>query len=94
MLRILQPYAEKLYLTPLQFPKSLTPQMLSEMSKSLGNSTRVFNNASEAYKTALSESDDGEVVLVTGSLYLVGEIYRHLKNIAPPVPDGSIDDRI
>lgn len=94
MLEILQPHVKKFYFAPIQFPKSIDLQMLRDLGGSISVSSTVLENAPEAYEAALSESRDGEVVLVTGSLYLVGEIYRHFANIEPPLPDGSIDDRI
>lgn len=94
MLKILQPNVDKLYLAPLQFPKSLDKQMLEELTDHLEVPSDVFNSSPEAYEAALVDLEEDEVVLVTGSLYLVGEIYRHLDNIPPPAADGSIDDRI
>lgn len=94
MVKILQQHTDKFYFAPLQFPKSLDKKMLLELCDGLKVPVTIFNNAPDAYEAALNDSSESEVVLVTGSLYLVGEIYRHLDNIPPPVADGSIDDRI
>ncbi len=93
MLRSLQDSCAAFYLAPLQFPKSLDSSLLKELSSGMQIPSRVYNNVPEAYHQALMEIKPDEALLVIGSLYLVGEVLRHLRNLPPPVPDGQIDPR-
>lgn len=94
MLDYLQDSTVSFYLAPLQFPKSLNREMLEELSLRLLVPSQVFRNVPEAYDTALRDVQTNEAILVTGSLYLVGEVLRHVRGNPPPVPDGQIDPRI
>ena len=79
---------------PLHFPKSLNRESLKEISDQIQIENSIFENTVDAFKSALNDLKNNEIIIVTGSLYLIGEIFRHLKNLPPPPEDGRIDDRI
>ena len=68
---------EKVYITELSSGRRLNKQIVEESFKSkLGDKVTVscYDVAAEAYKAALAELKDDELLIVTGSLYLAGEL--------------------
>jgi len=94
MIKVLKKTTVKFYLAPLQFPKSLTEEMLHSLIGETKMKADVFSNTPEALDRALQDTENNELVLVIGSLYLAGEIIRHRRKLPPPHSDGRIDDRI
>jgi dihydrofolate synthase/folylpolyglutamate synthase len=91
MLRILKPQTTKFYLTPLRFPKGVSMTELRETAKSLDANHLTFGTVPEALEAARRDAAPGELVLATGSFYLVGEVMRHLHRLDPPPSDGLLD---
>ncbi len=94
MLKILSSKAEKFYLVPLSFPKGMPLDDLSHHAELEKLNFAVCNNINTAIEQANRERQRGEMIVVTGSLYLVGEVLRLLKGYPAPPPDGRIDDFI
>lgn len=92
MLRILSERCSKFYLAPLRFPKGLPGADIICDAQKTGLSAQLFDNIPSAFDCARREALSGEIVLATGSLYLVGEIIRHIRGIPVPPEDGRIDD--
>lgn len=92
MLRMLSGYAEKLYLAPLAFPKGMSvDEMKTEAD---GIECQTCASIPSALELAKREAAEEDIVLATGSLYLVGEVLRHMRGLPPPPADGRIDDRV
>lgn len=53
-------------------PRGLDPRAVAAAAEALGTSTRVTEDVSEAVDLGLAEAGEGELVLITGSLYVVG----------------------
>ncbi len=69
--------AETIILTRADNPRAADPESLKNYFKD--SPTQVFFNSKDAIESALSKASDG-VVVVTGSLYLIGEIKEILKS--------------
>lgn len=68
---ILSPVAKEFHLVPLSVPRTASPVKLSGLVKI----RRVFtyNNLNSALSYVLEYTDSGDIIVITGSLYLVGE---------------------
>lgn len=60
--------------------RRLAPGALAEKLRSRGKRCRVIEDAAEAFRTAVEQASDDDVVLVAGSLYLVGRIRSLVKH--------------
>lgn len=79
MLRALAPAAELVVATESGNPRRLDPRILAELARSCGPaSVRVERDMGRALAAAWSAAGRGGLVLVTGSLYLVGRAKAHL----------------
>ncbi len=73
MLNLLRQRFEKVILTQLQTPRSLNVEELNKLSEDINLQSKVFDNSSEALRTALTQINNDSFLLVTGSHYLAGE---------------------
>lgn len=84
MLKKLVPLAKRIYLSPFKATtdygkrQSVPPREMKKFVKTIWNGEcRIARNSEEAIQKALRAAQEGDIIVVTGSLYLVGEI-RHL----------------
>jgi dihydrofolate synthase/folylpolyglutamate synthase len=54
----------------------LEANILAEKAAQAGLSGKVFHSVAEAYKTAISESSQNDLVFVGGSIFVVAEILQ------------------
>ncbi|MDP8228030.1 MAG: folylpolyglutamate synthase/dihydrofolate synthase family protein [Candidatus Electryoneaceae bacterium] len=94
MLKTLSGHCVKFYLAPIRFPKGLSADELERISRNTGVDATVYRDIPTAFEAARHETITNQLVLATGSLYLVGEILRHLRGLPLPPTDGKIDSRI
>ena len=86
MLEVILPVCKKVYLTEYKLLtdqgviESYKPQDLSKMIEKTGykGQLKIIMNPQEAYKKAIGESKEEDIILATGSLYLIGEIKKSL----------------
>lgn len=71
------------YLAPLKIPRAAAPEQLSEMFRALDVTPveQGFSDAAEAFACARRNAQNGDLVLVFGSFFLVSEYLAH-----PPEP--------
>jgi dihydrofolate synthase/folylpolyglutamate synthase len=81
MLNLLRQRFEKVILTELQTPRSLTVSELNMLSEDIKLQSQVFNNSSEALRAALNQINNDSFLLVTGSHYLAGEVLPSMDKI-------------
>jgi dihydrofolate synthase/folylpolyglutamate synthase len=77
---ILFPLAEKLILTRPDNPRSASPQDLARSAAGHGDQIFVTDTVSDALAKAWELRSESEVILITGSLYLIGEAQKILNN--------------
>ena len=82
ILKQIIPYADYLYITKFKnrFRKSADPKFLAIMSKefiSEKTRIRVCNESSMALKLAKFKAKNNDIILITGSFFLAGELRKH-----------------
>jgi dihydrofolate synthase/folylpolyglutamate synthase len=77
---LLFPRAARVTVTAPGQPRALSADALAEMTRHLAPEMDVVPEASDAVARAVEEAERDDVVFVTGSLYLVGEISRWWKS--------------
>ncbi len=75
VLTALAPHAQRLYITRSRHERSADPRALADLALAAMPATnlQVYDAVSNALEAAMGEARPGDVVLVTGSLFLVGE---------------------
>ena len=76
MLKKLVPFADLLIVTKPDTIRTMPPEAIMKAAQLYRKRIEVVENSREALKRALSMADPDDLVCVTGSLYLVGEIKR------------------
>jgi dihydrofolate synthase/folylpolyglutamate synthase len=76
MLRKLLPLGERLILTSPDVERAMPPEALLPVAHQYVRIIEIVKNSRDALKRALSIADRSDLICVTGSLYLVGEIKR------------------
>ncbi|MGO9481307.1 MAG: bifunctional folylpolyglutamate synthase/dihydrofolate synthase [Candidatus Kryptoniota bacterium] len=75
-------------LTSLQSGRSMNAEDLKKLSDSIKLSSQIFDDSSEALRVALSQSNNDNFLLITGSHYLAGEtmplLDNSMLNLVPP----------
>jgi dihydrofolate synthase / folylpolyglutamate synthase len=74
MLKKLLPLADRLIIARPENPRAVLPENIAACSQQYRTPFEIIENSHEALKRALSVADQDDLVCVTGSLYLVGEI--------------------
>ena len=70
----LLPHAAHFYFTQAQIPRALPAETLQSIAKSHGMVGEVFPDVNSALKTARSKAHKDDLLLVCGSVFLVGEV--------------------
>jgi len=73
MLKLLEPFASKIILTKAKVPRATEPK---ELAKYLKKDHKTINDPKKALKYAKSIAKKNDLILVAGSIYIVGEIYE------------------
>jgi dihydrofolate synthase/folylpolyglutamate synthase len=76
MLKKLLPLGDRLILTSPDTERAMLPEAIVPVAQQYLTKIEIVKNSHEALKRALSIADQNDLICVTGSLYLVGEIKR------------------
>lgn len=74
ILEALKPLAKSIIATRFNNPRAASPEAIAQAGGKKGKKVLLSQNASEAWSLARSLAGPEDVVLITGSLYLVGEM--------------------
>lgn len=74
MMRALFPRASALYLTPVGSPRTKDPATYVELARSLKAQVAVYGDAKAALSAARAQAPAHGIVVIAGSLFLVGEL--------------------
>lgn len=88
---LLFPRAARVTITAANQPRSISAEALAEMTRDLALNLTVGRSAAEALESAIAAAAPDDVIFVTGSLYLVGELrayWRNRESAATPRPAG------
>ena len=69
----LLPKADRLYLTRPEYERAAAPEVLADFAKGYKGPVKVIQKLPEAIETARSEAGADDLVVITGSLFTVGE---------------------
>ena len=78
MAEILFPLAERVILTHAESPRAATPEEIRDASSRISVDTEIAANVASALDRASALPPKGHLVVVTGSIYIVGEAMRLL----------------
>jgi len=94
MLREIAHFATRIIVAPLRFPKGYSTEELLEAAESAGVQVTTAKGIPHAIRLARAILPDTGTILITGSLYLIGEALRSLKGLPQPALNGGIDTAI
>jgi dihydrofolate synthase / folylpolyglutamate synthase len=80
IVRALFPRARSAHLTPVQNPRSLTPERYAEDARALCSEVALYGSVDEALAGARSRAGPEDLIVGTGSLFLVGELRDRLRS--------------
>ena len=80
MVKLVDYYADEIILTEPVSDRALPPGNFSNLR--LSSHCHIIKDPLEAYKNALQSADDDSLILVTGSMYLVGYIKKHIRSLS------------
>jgi len=83
--RILFPMGRTIHLTAVSNPRSASPAALAKAHSRFRSRIRLHFDSSEALRAAWAESSRNGLVVVTGSLYLVGELLPFVRRGAQSI---------
>jgi dihydrofolate synthase/folylpolyglutamate synthase len=81
MLTELLPRVSRMIVTQADHPRAMTPEQLAELAHGYGIRLKEVVPVSEALNLALRNSYEDEVILATGSIFVVGEVLSAWKQI-------------
>jgi dihydrofolate synthase / folylpolyglutamate synthase len=81
---LLFPLAEEVILTAPATSRAISAKQVEEIAAHYANKSATIAYAGEAIDYALSKASPDDVIFVTGSLYLVGQLRHYLKQKAQP----------
>ena len=79
MAEILFPLADRVIITRPENPRSASPEEIRHAARRTGAELDTAPDTASALDQAKSSSQPGTVLVITGSIYLVGEAMRHLE---------------
>ncbi len=82
MLRTLRPVVSQLFLAPFRGKRALPGDALAALAQEQGYTFTVFDNVDDALGAGLARARQDCPLLVTGSIYLVGEAYAALSRLS------------
>ncbi len=82
MLRILGPLADRIILTRPEVKRARPPETLLPFTRNLNYNVDVIENSEKALVRAFTLADKNDLICVTGSLYLVGEIKKAFPDLS------------
>jgi dihydrofolate synthase/folylpolyglutamate synthase len=81
ILRILAPHFERAYFTLYNSPRSASPSDLASIAETCGLPATVCESPRQAWQTALASAHQDDLICVTGSVFLAGELRPVLLSI-------------
>jgi dihydrofolate synthase/folylpolyglutamate synthase len=88
--RILAPLAAKIFTVPVASPRTMTPAQLADTLRALVPRLEVV--ATTSLPAALAACEHESFVVITGSLYLIGEALELLQTEPAPPGERQLND--
>lgn len=80
MLDIITPLTDKTILTKANIDRALQPEKIAEYLEESGKDVLIEKDVKKALDTALKTAAENDMILVTGSIYLVGNVKEVISN--------------
>jgi dihydrofolate synthase/folylpolyglutamate synthase len=77
MMKLLLPLADNIIFTTANHPRSAKPETLAELAASYHRPVTVTHSVSQALTAAITEAAPGDLICVTGSIIVVGDLLNH-----------------
>ncbi len=77
MLARLLPLAGEIIFTTANHPRSAAPETLADMAAALGRQATITHTIPDALREALASAGPGDLVCVTGSIIVIGDLLNH-----------------
>lgn len=74
ILNVLLPLTDKVFLTASSHPRACSPAELLHMATDLGYEVWPSTNVTDAFKTAWREAGPDDLICITGSIFVVGDL--------------------
>lgn len=81
MLQLLLPMTHKAIFTTANHPRSISPESLVEMAKASGYESVAVPEIGAAVKTAVALANPGDIVCITGSIIVVGDLLNQWERL-------------
>ena len=82
MIKIITPMAKKVYsVTPNSIRGELAESLKDEVSK-FNKNCKAFDKYEEAYLEALNDASEKDLILASGSLYMIGDMRKIIRKIS------------
>ena len=78
MAKTIMPLADKIFITRPFYSRALDENILAKLANGLKKEVHIFHNPFEAYDFARMETDKEDILICSGSLYLIGDLKRYL----------------
>ncbi len=79
MIKIITPTAKKIYaVTPNSIRAELAENLRSEIIK-YNKNCNAYEDYEQAYISAIKDSDKNDLILISGSLYMIGDMRKIIK---------------
>jgi dihydrofolate synthase / folylpolyglutamate synthase len=78
MTEILFPLADRVIATRPENPRAATPEEIQQAASRIGTEVELVENVHDAIERARALAGENTVLVITGSIYLVGEVIRDL----------------
>jgi dihydrofolate synthase/folylpolyglutamate synthase len=89
MLAVLLPLAHHTTVTTASHPRSATPEELAEMSAELGFAVTAVPNMTTALTTTWHQAQAGDLICVTGSIVVVGDLLNQWESLQSQLLNDS-----
>jgi len=89
ILRVLLPLSDKVILTASSHPRACSPAELLQMATDLGYEVMPSYNVSDAFITAWQKAGPGDLICVTGSIFVVGDLLNQWESLKSELPAAS-----
>jgi dihydrofolate synthase/folylpolyglutamate synthase len=86
ILKILLPVTDRVILTSSTHPRAAKPEELREIATSLGYEVQISPSVADAVATAWSVSGPNDLICVTGSIFVVGDLLNQWEGLQSRLP--------
>ncbi len=81
MLKEIKPVVKKIYPTEIPYPRRIPLDEIKETIREIGiEMAETTGSPEKDIKSVIKHASSSDIIIVTGSFYLIGEVLKHIKN--------------